>query len=56
MFYFVKESSNRFILAYTNDFVENNCATIVYTLVLLLFYSSSAYRLVNNNIGLKSFD
>ena len=48
----MKEKSNRFILAYVYDFVKNDCITIVNNLALLLFSSSSSYRIANNK-GLK---
>ena len=50
----MEENSNRLILAYAHDFVENDCITIANNFALLLFSSSSSYR-VSNNIGLKAY-
>ena len=52
MFAMKKENFNRFILAHAHYFVENYCMTIVNTLMLLLFYSSSSYYIAND-AGLK---
>ena len=48
MFAIMKENSNRLTLVYAHGFVENDCVTIFNNLVLLLFYSSSSYRIANN--------